>query len=702
MSIIVKIREKFSWILVSLIALSLIAFILEDGLSTGSSIFGDSDELGEIDGVEITKEDFETDIETIEKANPQAKREEIIPYVWQHNVTRILMEEYAHKAGILVTPKEIDDIIYGNESPFLREFTDQKTGEFKVNDLRASLAQLKKSKDESQRLQVEKIYLEPSIEQRLAIKYQAALQQGIYVPTWYAEKMRTDNSSVSSVQYLFERYENLDSLAKVKVSNDDIEAYLSEHANLYQNQEKGRDIKYVQFPITPSSTDSMLAKQKIYELKLQLKKTSTAEDVQRLANLNDVKLIYDKNSYNPIDKIKPTIKDSITKYSAGDVIGPFIDGGSYELDKIVSIKKRPDSASVRHILIMTEDPQNKRVIRTDDEAKRIADSIELAIKNGADFNTLCAKYSEDPGSNTRGGFYNYFGQGYMVPPFNDFAFDNSVGKKGVVKTVFGYHYIEVLNQKNFATMYNVAYFSLNIEPSTETINEANNAAASFASQCRTGQDLDSISRRQGLAIQYARAIKQNDFSIQNIQGAARNVVRWIFDHPINQISEPLEIGNNLYIMTVTNEVTKGLMTVAEAKAINVDKLVKNHKIAVYLRENKWKGQDLNQVAKSLNKPVQRLDSVGFENPFIIDLGAYEPKFVGAAFNKNFINKSSPLEEGNGGVFMVIVNDIKTKPSLEDIKIIQQNTKGRLKNGMNNFLQKLMENADINDNRNLYY
>ncbi len=702
MSIIVKIRERFSWILVGLIALSLIAFILEDGLSTGSSIMGDSDNIGEVDGVDITKTDFETDIQTIEKANPQAKREDIVPYVWQHNVTRILMMEYAHKAGIQVTPKEIDDIVYGNESPFLREFTDQKTGEFKVNDLRTSLAQLKKSKDESQRLQVEKIYLEPAIDQRLAVKYQAALQQGVYVPSWYAEKMRTDNHSYSSIQYIFERYENLDSIAKVTVSNDDIEEYLIEHGSLYENQENGRDIKYVQFSIKPSGTDSLAAKQKIFDLKTQLKKAKTAEDVQRLANLNDVNIIFDKNAYNPIDKIKPTIKDSVAKYTAGDVIGPFIDGSSYELDKIVSIKKRPDSASVRHILIMTEDPQSKKVIRTDAEAKRIADSIELAIKNGADFNSLCVKYSEDPGSNTRGGFYPYFGQGYMVPTFNDFAFDNPVGKKGIVKTAFGYHYIEVLNQKNFATMYNIAYFNLPIQPSTETINEANNAAASFASQCRTGKDLDSIARKQGLGVQITRGIKQNDFTIQNIQGSARNVVRWIFDHPINQISEPLEIGNNLYIISVTAEIKKGLMTVAEAKSINVDKLVKNHKIAQYLRETKWNGVDLTQLSTNINKPILKIDSIGFENSFILDLAAYEPTFVGTALNKNFIKKSSPLLEGNAGVFMIIVNELKSKPNLEDLKTIQLNTKGRLKNAMNNFLQKLMDNADISDNRNMYY
>ena len=31
--------------------------------------------------------------------------------------------------------------------------------------------------------------------------------------------------------------------------------------------------------------------------------------------------------------------------------------------------------------------------------------------------------------------------------FNDFIFDHKVGESGVVKTEFGYHYIEILSQK---------------------------------------------------------------------------------------------------------------------------------------------------------------------------------------------------------------------------------------------------------------
>ena len=399
--------------------------------------------------------------------------------------------------------------------------------------------------------------------------------------------------------------------------------------------------------------------------------------------------------------MKPTIKDSLKKYVAGDVIGPFIEGNAYELDKIVSIKKRPDSASVRHILVIAKDPQSGKEVRTDEQAKKLIDSIEKAIKSGSDFTALCTKYSEDPGSKDRGGFYPYFGQGHMVTEFNDFSFDNQVGKKGVVKTVFGYHYIEVLNQKDFSTMYNVAYFTVKIEPGTETINDANNRAASFAAQCSNGKYLDSIANLHGLIVEKSTAIKQNDYTIQGFLGSSRNIVRWIFDNDVNVISEPFQSGDNLYVLTVSGIVKKGLMTVAEAKQFNIEPLVKNHKIAVFLAENNFKNKSITDFAKLIKKPVQQKDSLNFGFSIIPEIG-YELKFTGACFNPNFKGNNTPLFEGNLGMFMVQVLNISSKPDLADIKTTQENQKGRLKASMQNFFETLVKHADVEDNRYLFY
>ena len=95
---------------------------------------------------------------------------------------------------------------------------------------------------------------------------------------------------------------------------------------------------------------------------------------------------------------------------------------------------------------------------------------------------MVLKYSEDAGSKEKGGKYEMFPQAQMVGPFNDFSFDNSVGTKGVVKTDFGYHYIEVLKQTPRSPAYKIAYLSKAILPSSETIGAASAAAAAFATR----------------------------------------------------------------------------------------------------------------------------------------------------------------------------------------------------------------------------
>ncbi|WP_204317028.1 peptidylprolyl isomerase, partial [Klebsiella aerogenes] len=79
-----------------------------------------------------------------------------------------------------------------------------------------------------------------------------------------------------------------------------------------------------------------------------------------------------------------------------------------------------------------------------------------------------AKYSDDPGSKAKGGVIDYFPQGQMVGAFNDYVFDKPVGTKGVVKTEYGYHFIEILGQKNINPAYKVAYLAKQIVASNET------------------------------------------------------------------------------------------------------------------------------------------------------------------------------------------------------------------------------------------
>jgi len=189
MSIIQNIRERGAWIIFGIIAIALIAFILQDGIGRKRGA-NDTSTLGKVNGEVINKTEFDEklDIQLQQYASQGVKREQMIGYLWEQEVTRLLFKSESDKLGITVGTKELSDVLFGNESPFKQEFTDKTTGEFKVNDAKNAIAQIKKSKNKDQIKQIEKFYIEPSIENRIRNKYQALVVKGVQVPKWLVEK----------------------------------------------------------------------------------------------------------------------------------------------------------------------------------------------------------------------------------------------------------------------------------------------------------------------------------------------------------------------------------------------------------------------------------------------------------------------------------------------------------------------------------
>lgn len=91
-------------------------------------------------------------------------------------------------------------------------------------------------------------------------------------------------------------------------------------------------------------------------------------------------------------------------------------------------------AEARHILVETEE-----------EANNVLERLE----NGEDFGELATELSIDPGSAAQGGSLGYFGQGMMVPEFDEYVFSSEVGEVSEpVETIHGFHIIEVTDVRD--------------------------------------------------------------------------------------------------------------------------------------------------------------------------------------------------------------------------------------------------------------
>lgn len=659
MSVIQRIRDKAAWIIFGAIALALIAFILQDGSVRGGSMFSNTTTVASVNGTKIEKKEFDAKVELYQQMQGAqgAQRNQLSASVYNMMVEQEVLQQQLDKLGLSVTGTELGDILFSPASPIAREFTDPQTGVFDEVKARQAFAQIKKSNNAEQQSMIDRIYVEPTMIQALHQKYQALITQAIYVPKWMAEKANTDNNSITSISYVYAPYNSV-SDSTVKISNDEIAAYVNKHSKLFKQDEETRNISYVSFDAFPSGADSAAVLNQLNELRGDFAATNDAKT-----------FIGSKGSEIPFadiyvtrNNMKMPFADSIMALGDGQVFGPYLDGSNYNLAKMIGRREMPDSVKVRHILIKTG--EGGQQILPDSIAKKRVDSIVTAINGGADFNAMVQQYSDDPGSKATGGEYTFSSMQFasLTREFAEAAFYGNTGDKKVVKVesgYSGYHYIQILEQKGRQVAYKVATLSKTISASQETISAASTAAQQFAATSRNKKAFDETAAKQGKYPMTAPDVRENDFSVMGL-GENRTFIKWIFDNKTGDVSDPVEIGDHYVIAVITGVNKAGTMSVQAARPM-VEGLLKNEKKAQQLINTKFKGNSLESYAQSVGTSISRADSLSFQSPFIPGVGS-EPKIVGAGFNKALQAKVSEPIAGTTGVFAVKSEFIGARPS----------------------------------------
>ncbi len=706
MSVIQRIRDKYAAVVIAVIALSLIAFILMDafvGRNRGMSSRDGS--VGKINGQNISRGEFEKKISLMQTMYGQQAppREQLTANVWDQNINEVLMQQEYDKLGLQVSNKELNDLLFGDNPPqwLSQQFKDAQTGEFKVNEAKDYFKQIKKQKNNPNLEMFEQGYLMPTINQSLQSKYMALISNSTYVPKWMAEKSFADQNSMARISYVTVPYSTITDTT-IKATDDDVKAYMNKHKEMFKQEDAVRAVSYVSFSASPSSADTAKALEMVNNLKNDF---VTATDPEAYLGRVGSELPY-LNGYTLGSKIQVPYADSIKRLADGQIYGPYIDGPNYAYAKMIGRRMMPDSVKVRHILVKIGD--NGQVTLADSLAKARIDSIESALKNGADFNTLVIKSSDDEGSKTTKGEYTFSSQQFanLSKEFAEVAFYGNTGDKKTVKVenskYSGYHYIEVLEQKKVEMAYKIAYLAKAIDASQETITNANNLASQFAASSRNKKSFDENAAKQKLQVQTIPEVKQNDYQVQGV-GENRSFVRWAYEAKMGDVSEPFEVGDKYVVGVITGITDKGLMSVTKGRP-TAEQAIINEKKAQRIIESKFKGgATLEAVATSAGAMVMSADSISFAQPFIPNVGN-EPKVTGAAFNKALQGKVSEPIAGNTGVFVVkgesISANANTAMTAADLRKQMESQQKQM--GGYRSIEALKKAANITDNRFEFY
>lgn len=711
MAILSKIRER-SLFLIIIIALALFSFVLGD-MFTGGGFGGQSNSIGEVNGENISREQFAQLVEQQKSlSGGRGSHMQNVNMAWETLLRQKIYKAQLEKSGVTVGEKDVWDEIL--KQPWVKDGPQFKNvaGLFDEDKFKEHIATLNDAREDdanSQQAWLSWLDYERNIKNSLELKtYNSLVTAGLGATFKEGERHYMANNTKLDLEYVYVPYTYIvDSV--VSVTDSEIEQYVKNHPNDYK-AEASRDISFVKFDIKASPEDEATIKadvEKIIngegdgtEAKNIVNITSLAktEEVEEFFRNNDSDIPLD-NSFYTEPKVSPVLKDTIFKMEVGQVYGPYKEGNFFKVTKLAAVKQMPDSVRARHILIpflgSTNDPA---VTQTEAQVKVTVDSLLTIVKKDkSQFAELAKTLSSDKGSGAKGGDLDWFVYQTMVPEFRDYTFENKVGDIGVVKSQYGFHIINIQEQKNVQKNVKLATFAREIVASDETESAVYQKAETFASEVTDGKDMDELAKEQGLTVQPAVGLKAMDERVSNLNNQ-RSIITWAFssDSEVNEIKR-FDVEGGYVIAKLTAKYKKGL-NIGAAKATLRTKLL-NEKKSNLIKES-MKGDNLQDIAKEFSTNVQTSKAVSLGSPILPGIGRAEEIVSVLVFLDE--NKLYSDIDTKNGVFAAKITKKDSPQALENyagsITAVQNanRTKG---NKVYNVLKKF---AKIDDKRATFY
>ncbi len=672
MAVIQKIRTKYGKLAGGIIALALVGFILMDAASGRfGDLFGRNTSVAKVNGDKIDVRDYSLRVKEIETLYPlysrgktmdDATRAQMSEETLKQMIYETLAKKQCEKLGIGTTKEEEKDLVYGqNADPMIQQFQlqgtnifmNQETGQFDPQIIKEFEKQISKI-DPSGKVQEQWDYVKAYVLRNHTInKFNTLFSKATYLPQFLLKQTATDQGSMANITYVKIPYSSVND-NEVKVTDDDIKAFMQKHAASFSDDNDTRSIDFVSFDVKPSKEDTARPLDALKQIKSDFAATKDNENF--VNNKSEDK--FEKSWVNK-RTFMSSASDSILSLPLNGVYGPYFENNFYKLTKLIEKKDMPDSVKCRHILIRTK-AQGKDVL-PDSVAKQRIDSIATAIKNGADFSALAAKYSDDPGSSKKGGEYTFSvpQRTSLSKEFSDFIFDGKTGEKKTVHVendnYTGYHYIEILDQKGMAPAYQLATITKSLYPDQNTVNAAFAKASAFAGKNTTAQAFDDAIKKENLSKRIGESVKVNDFTIQGI-GPAREIIRWMYEAKLGEISPVFTLDNRFVVAKLASIQEKGLMAITATNRPQLEAMVKADKKGEYLMNKYKSATSLESIAQGAGQQVQHADSINLGASFAPNLG-FVPKVIGYTFDPSFAtNKVSPPIKEQEGVFFIMVNN----------------------------------------------
>lgn len=704
MAAIEKIRRR-SGLLIAIIGLALLAFVLQDLFQSQGR--NRENNIAVIDGEKIPYQDFDA----LKEKNLQNRRGSgnlsssetygIINSTLDQMVKDHIMNKEYEAVGINISSDELFDKFMGeNPHPWVVQNFSNPDGSFNREMVEYYLQNLNTLSPEArmQWIDFEKAVKENALE----TKFNDLVKASYHVPAKLAEKYYENKNIKASADVVALRYTTIPD-STVVITDKDNKAFYDENKYRFETDER-RDIEYVVFDIKPSAID----KEEAYKAVLDMKADFAATDnVVSFVNSNSDKR-YDSTWMGRKDvpqQIEAMVFDAGS--ANGTVIGPYETDNAWNLARIVDLQSRPDSLRASHILIGHKDAMRSQDTISKEQAEALADSLLNVLKknpkNEELFGELAGQFSGDPGSKEKGGDLDWFTDGVMVAPFNDFVMNNPVGTMGIVETVFGYHIIKVTDKTAPQPKVRLAQLSHEISASTRTYQAIFAEANKFVTENKTYDQFNKAIEEQGLNKRIMPRMNASTYQIAGIENP-REIVRWAFDSKtkLHDISNIFDLDNMFVVAALTSIVPEGYAPLSVVAEQSKYQILNKKKGEIAVEKMKACGSDINRMVSELGAESTTVTDVSIDSRVLGNFGV-EADIVGTILGMKEGEQVGPVA-GNSTAFIIKNVKINKPEPTTDYSDIYREKTSQFNNKVTggSIYNALKNNAKIEDNRVTYF
>lgn len=660
MATLQKIRDRGA-LLVIVVGVALLAFVLGDLLTSGSTFLGRArDKAFVVNGEVITTQQYAdkiTEFEEFQKmVSGQTSLDEnmtsqIREAVFQQIVRERLLGDQAKKLGLVVSKAEINDLVHGEAiSPILQQlpfFVDPETGVFSRSALIEFLNVINiPSPNPQEQALVDQykslwLFIEDMVRtQRLEEKYITLLSNAVVINDVEAKTHFDLSQQNADMVIAMQSYFTVpDSL--VSVTGKEIKAYYDAHKESYRLEAPLVKLSYFMKEIVPSDEDFA---------EIEAVSHVAYKQLQNATNPAVVVADYSETPYRDVylgeTLFTPSQLDFARSASINEMYGPVREEDSFQVFKLIDRVTAPDS--VRLLMMGVPAPTT---VGQDSLVTQFVDSIYNVIREGEPFSRVANDLN--PASN--GGDVGWAREIDLITFGADAVrtiFNAPVGEP-IKITVPGQQLILQVEEKTRpVAKYKLAVIDMPVLPSEKTSNNIDNELNQFVAMDNVGAEFSELASERGYMVMPNMSFSANDFSLAQVPNS-RQVITWAANEKKMGTVRKFDLTNLRIVARVDQVIPAGTTPLSEVSESIRMQLINQKKAEHIINDLKESNlSSIDAYASVMNTTADTVQFVNFNTRNITGIG-FEPML-------NAVSAFAPLHtvvgpvKGNMGVYVAEV------------------------------------------------